>query len=696
MEQSFFLPEPGLVNTSTNPTRPENAQILIMSLCAGEMVGFNTSEVGVAEACACLNLSLGNGDEETPACAPVSYWLQRLWISMAPTEDSSVRKVAGALAQHLKIPSRKIPKGDLFSTIVNHLKIVNREELFCCSLSIPGIAIGQELSAMTISYLEDKKLRPLSHVTYITRMHMLKTHKRKHADKQTGRKGTEAEGDSIEKMMGELDAVFEDQPEPREEDRYAITSSSTVEKRIEGSQSISKNIQVMINENRLDQLASEISTAMTDIGQRLEIIRSERLSKQEKNPEGQAEENEIEVDINDVEPERLSEEIEIVNCLDSNRIRTVPFQVKVENSNIHNDEEYNLARKLIEDIKYTETNYLDIFNDLKAFCQDEVSLASEFFNVLKQNKSLPASALAFLKSNQTKLEIVELNAQHINRLNLAHVLPHDLSLNEIQNLSNYEEDESVRLDNMTYCQPPSSLTITQEMITDDLLKYKSGIIIGHSGLYRSLYYYPYTNGPFLLNFASPNHLMYNGKADDNNQLLGYVLETIRQMSLSESKPPILIEFYPSKYGSQCTLHETFEDILLFMQTMKIIQEYYSGSIVALAPPVYYFNGTPLATYQEIKGVQHKIARAMKILGYAQSIVVINPLIATLPIYKPCKPETRGFIVDIKQKFLPIFDDRNNYSAEACKRSLRCIRADLDFLEELGRICDGKPALMNNW
>jgi len=87
MEQFFFIPEFGSMDTATNLPPPENVQILIMSLCAGEMVSFNTTEAGVAEACACLSLSMGGDEEETPACAPVSYWLQKLWATMAPTED---------------------------------------------------------------------------------------------------------------------------------------------------------------------------------------------------------------------------------------------------------------------------------------------------------------------------------------------------------------------------------------------------------------------------------------------------------------------------------------------------------------------------------------------------------------------------------------------------------------------------------
>jgi hypothetical protein len=120
-----------------------------------------------AEACGALKLTAADATDEDGSPQPVSEILQRIWDVCEFIDSSHFRVLPCQLAKHLNAPSNVVKYEELFPIMVNHLRIANKENLFCCSTEVVVCKIPENIAKETAEFLKiGGELQYWSHNNY--------------------------------------------------------------------------------------------------------------------------------------------------------------------------------------------------------------------------------------------------------------------------------------------------------------------------------------------------------------------------------------------------------------------------------------------------------------------------------------------------------------------------------------------------
>ena len=660
--------------------------------------------------------------------------LNLIWEQLRSCNKEFYRVLPAALTEHLGIEANIIAKRDLFALLFNHLKMPGREEVFSCKLEAPFTLITLEVAAASrdlLHYGIGAKY-PFSSHMYLDRANQTRMPKRAHESEGTDpdlRKCsrtsviTRTAHTEVPSQLEEVMSLPEEEVVDLLEQSAANTTISTLDVTEEiqrydqvdhsfnmqqakalsnlaaldqpvTEQSISEQMSKMLEEKKVDQLRVQLKLALEDIAARIKRVRSNQ-------DEG------IEVDSGSEDTaDDQSSVVEVMNV--DNTIITIaevhdhpstshvkpsapPSSSPMLQKNSFTENYYSfppeedlwkVACETLEFYKEEPLNYLNLNKFLLSFSPLPILLSSEIFEQLRRKKSIPLSAKQFLRKNLIKLIYHQSVAKNVNLIDASFICNFENSFEEVQGLCNFRETETFLADNEKLREGPSTLSITRALIPRNLLVRKSAILVGCSSIYRNLFI---PNQRYLydefINLSGPMFMNYNTKLDSDNQLYVYLLETIGQLGSQDFTPIIMVEFYFRKYEGQDSFEAMIQMAKDFIFTLEAVQLLYKGKIICISPPPYWCANMSISKYQALKFMSRKCTEALNLFGYAKNIFCSNPIICSVPIFSPEKPEAVGFLCDELFEKVPLFTKNGEYTAEACRRALRGLRSDLRMLRK---------------
>lgn len=580
-------------------------------------------------------------------------------------------------------------KQDLLGLLINHLRIQDREHLFICNETICRLTVGEELQAMSLDYLQKFSIRSQSDHFHVQREEMTREDTQYHKVRRTSviYKNINARTSTVPhttaRMCPDLNPIPVD--ESMQEIFQGMSRFSEQEvneeiQRYENQDSVSTQISKLIEGNKLSELEKEINIAAGKIADKLIDIQN--------NPtlEPSPCDSHMDMETSDDNDTPIYVSSMSSSCdTTSSHPRPISHTVPINQAgNLEEKDNWeDIANQIIQKSYTNPINYTTLSSIISKFPQRKINLASEIYSYLEKNKKAPISAEKFLSQNKVKIIYSYVAKETREKLAKSSILIEDPSYEDLAIMNNDEPDCLSPYEKSQPFQGINSQVITQEIIPDNLLGMYSAIIVGHSELYRNCYIplHSYSYDEFL-NMSSPVALTYTAIADGpKNTLYSHLMQVIKQLGKPRRFPPIMVEFFHLPFMVQ-SIEELHEQTALFIQTLKKVQENYSGMIIGISPPPFWHLGTNLSTYLTTKYMIRKGAEFLTALGIANGIYVTSPFVSTLPLINQDNRELSGYLMDYSFKRRPLFDKNGQFTIEAYKRGYKSLRSDLRLIRSL--------------
>ena len=640
----------------------------------------NSATMGQTKMCAALSLA-SREEEDIPKT--VSETIEHIWSLFYPSAHEKYRIIPHALVSHCSAPMNVIRKEEVLPLFINHLNIQGQEEIFCCNKEIPCIDVSKEVALLTEKYLPEgsmyhygKEYYQFARLFFNKRIHCCEQNDEKESKKsreerveqvkantpvEEGDQGEQDHDMSIEEIEIELKRYEGDDEQTfsmRQAKNLAVLGA--FEEKVDHNMSLDDQVGELIKRQKTQRMEAEVLKAVDSINQQLREIS---------------------------DTGRGEKPLELITPTFSSTINsnpsvtpTAPPMGRIFDCPIVTAL-YNQAINLITTHKDDNLDYQALGRLISSFPEIQVEVKGEVQGKRGKKNGQAKGTQDFLEKNLIKILYNQSISDQITQLEESYVVLEDNSANELETMTTYRETEAFKVDNERLREGPSLLTFSQNLITEAILDRKKAIVVGATDIYRKIYVSkPRYYGCEFLNMSPPFFMRYSDKIDESNQLFMYLREIVGQLGNQNQKIPILVEYYCSNYGQE-TFEEFLEHCTNFMQTLAEVQKGYAGRIVCVGPPPFYEKGTSLADYQEAKKSMRKVSESLSLIGYALDIYVMNPLVASLPVYHPVYPSVVGYICGEEFRPFPLFNKEGEPTSEACIRAYRGIKTDLRRLKK---------------